>query len=73
MKSKLGTQVALSERQILLLEHLHNSGELTTTQANEIVPMVSPDTILRDLKDLMDKGIIKKHGVTKGVRYTLTA
>jgi DeoR/GlpR family transcriptional regulator of sugar metabolism len=34
--------------------------------------MVSTDTILRDIKELIDKSIIRKHGVTKGVSYTLT-
>jgi predicted HTH transcriptional regulator len=33
--------------------------------------MVSEDTILRDLTDLMDKGIIKKEGKTKAARYII--
>ncbi|HZZ98546.1 MAG TPA: Fic family protein [Candidatus Saccharimonadia bacterium] len=71
LKARLGTQVALSERQIMLLELLQQKGELTTSEANEALPMVSTDTILRDLKDLMHKGILRKHGVTKGVLYKL--
>lgn len=71
LRSKLGTQVALSERQIILLELLQKSGELTTVEANKALPLVSTDTILRDLKDLIVKGVIKKHGVTKGVTYRL--
>lgn len=71
LKNKLGTQVALSERQIILLELLHQQGQIATTEANEALPMVSTDTILRDLKDLIEKGIIKKQGVTKGVLYKL--
>lgn len=71
-KSKLGTQVALSERQIILLEILHDQGELTTIEANKALPLVSTDTILRDLKDLIAKGVIAKKGVTKGVTYRLS-
>ena len=71
LKSKLGAQVALSERQLILLEILHNQGELTTTDAAKALPMISTDTILRDLKDLIRKGIIHKFGVTKGVMYKL--
>ena len=71
LKSKLGKQVALSERQIILLEILQQKGELTSAEANEALPLISTDTILRDVKDLITKGIIRKHGVTKGVRYIL--
>jgi Fic family protein len=71
LKNKLGSQVALSERQIVLLEILQQQGQITTSEANEALPMISTDTILRDVKDLIDKGIIQKHGVTKGVVYKL--
>jgi predicted transcriptional regulator len=33
--------------------------------------MVSEDTVLRELKDLLTKGIIKKEGITKGARYVM--
>ena len=33
--------------------------------------MVSEDTVLRDLKDLMEKKIIKKRGKTKAARYEM--
>ncbi|MEK7458722.1 MAG: Fic family protein [Patescibacteria group bacterium] len=71
LKQKLGTQVALSERQIILLEILQRQNQITTAEANEALPMISTDTILRDVKDLIEKGIMKKEGVTKGVVYTL--
>jgi len=71
LKRELGAQVALSERQIILLELLQNQGEITSDDAQKILPQISVDTILRDIKDLISKGVIKKHGVTKGVRYTL--
>lgn len=71
MKKELGRQVALSERQIVILELLQDQGEIVSTDAQDLLPNVSVDTILRDLKDLIEKGVIKKHGVTKGVTYSL--
>ncbi len=71
LKRELGQQVALSERQIVLLELLQNQGSMTSDDAQKVLPNVSVDTILRDLKDLIAKGVVKKHGVTKGVSYSL--
>lgn len=71
LKSRLGQQIALSERQIILFELLQNQGEITSQDAAKVLPQISVDTILRDLKDMMQKGIIKKEGVTKGVTYSL--
>ncbi|MGD9129393.1 MAG: Fic family protein [Candidatus Woesebacteria bacterium] len=71
MKKELGKQVALSERQIILLELFQNQGEVTSEDAQKVLPNVSVDTILRDMKDLIKKGVIEKLGVTKGVRYQL--
>jgi Fic family protein len=71
LKKELGEQVALSERQILVLELLHNQGQITSQDAQKILPNVSVDTILRDMKDLIQKGVVSKKGVTKGVSYIL--
>ncbi len=71
IQRELGQQVALSERQIILLEVLQNQGQMTSDDAQKALPNVSVDTILRDLKDLIAKGVVQKHGVTKGVSYTL--
>lgn len=71
LKGKLGQQIALSERQIKLIESLNAQGKLTTPEANELLPQVSPDTILRDFKDLIDKGVVIKKGRTKGAYYVL--
>jgi len=72
LQQKLGQQVALSERQLIIMEYLQEQGKASSNDLNEILPMISTDTILRDLKDLIDKNLVKKHGVTKGVHYTLT-
>lgn len=71
-QKKLGHQVALSERQLIIMEYLQDQGKVTSNDLNRILPMISTDTILRDLKDLIDKNLVEKHGVTKGVHYTLS-
>lgn len=73
LKGELGgKQVALSERQIALLEALQaNRGRLTVKDAKKVLPMVSRDTIIRDFNDLIRKKVIKRRGVTKGSFYIL--
>ena len=71
LRSKLGQQVALSERQIKLIEALNQEGKLTTPEANQVLPDVSPDTVLRDFKDLIEKNVVVKRGRTKGAYYQL--
>jgi len=71
LKQQLGEQIALSERQIILLELLHEKGEITSQDAQSVLPTISVDTILRDVKDLLQKGVIEKKGITKGVTYSL--
>lgn len=66
-----GQQFALTERQIKLIEHIRNTGFLQNKGFFEVLPMVSEDTVLREVKDLMEKGIIKKEGSTKGARYVM--
>jgi Fic family protein len=72
MKVKFGQQVALSERQMRLIEYLSDQGSGSMQELKKVLPMVSEDTILRDLKDLLDKGIIKKEGSTKASRYVIS-
>lgn len=72
LKTKLGKQVALSERQIKILEMMSkNGGQAVSNELQDILPMVSLDTILRDVKDLIDKKLVKKRGKTKGAWYEL--
>lgn len=71
IKQEQGKQVSLSERQMKLMEYLHSHGEMTMVAAKGLLPMVSEDTILRDLRDLMDKGVVAKKGSTKAARYVL--
>lgn len=72
LKDKLGRQIALSERQIKLVEYLKINERLLMQEAKKLLPLISEDTILRDLKDLIKKGIVKKAGKTKAACYILT-
>ena len=72
IKKSLGGQpLALSERQIKIVEYIQENGFLQNKIFFELFPMISEDTVLRELKDLMKKGIVKKEGSTKGVRYII--
>lgn len=71
LKGKIGQQVALSERQMKLVEYLTENGSAGMQEIKGVLPMVSEDTILRDLTDLMSKGIVKKEGKTKAARYII--
>ena len=70
-KSLGGQQLSLTERQIKIIEFLQEQGFLQNKAFFELFPMVSEDTVLRELKDLLKKGIVKKEGSTKGARYVL--
>ena len=71
LKVRIGEQVALSQRQVKLIEYLSEHGTAIMTDLKDVLPMVSEDTVLRDLKDLLKKGIIDKEGSTKASRYVI--
>ncbi|KXK26752.1 MAG: Adenosine monophosphate-protein transferase SoFic [candidate division WS6 bacterium OLB20] len=67
---KLG-QVALNDRQMQIVQYLEENEEIRNQDFAVQFPDVSDDTILRDLKDLIDKKIVVKKGRTKAARYLL--
>ena len=72
LKQKLGgKQIHLTERQIKLVEYMQQFGGLRMPDAQQLLPMVSDDTIWRDLKKLVDTGAVEKRGSTKGAYYCL--
>ncbi len=71
LKVKMGEQVSLSERQVRLFEYISDQGSAGMPDLKKVLPMVSDDTILRDVRDLLEKGIIKKTGSTKASRYVI--
>ncbi len=71
LKLKIGKQVALTERQMRLVEYLSDQGSALMRDLKGVLPMVSEDTVLRELTDMLKKGIIKKEGSTKSAKYVL--
>jgi Fic family protein len=71
LKEKFGQQIFLTERQVKIVEYLQEVGYLQNQQFATLFPDISEDTVLRDLKGLMQKGLIKKVGSTKSARYVL--
>jgi Fic family protein len=73
MKEKFGgKQIFLTERQAKLIEYIQDIGYIQNQSFSSIFPDISEDSVLRDLKDLIEKGLIKKVGKTKAARYVLT-
>lgn len=71
IRVKRGQKVLLSERQIKIVEYLSENGRGRMGELKDLLPMVSDDTVLRELQSLTEQGIIKKHGRTKGAYYEL--
>jgi DeoR/GlpR family transcriptional regulator of sugar metabolism len=53
------------------MEYLNAHGEIGMGEARGVLPMVSEDTILRDMKDLMEKQVVIKRGSTKAAKYVV--
>lgn len=70
MKKQVG-QIAISERQEKIIEYLQNYARLINNDFERIFPDISEDTVLRELSDLIKKGVIVKRGKTKAARYEL--
>ncbi len=71
IKDKLGEQVALNERQMMIMEYLHRHKNMSNKDFRKIFPDFSDDTVLRELMFLRKKGLIKKTGGTKKAGYVL--
>lgn len=72
LKSNIGgKQIALSDRQIKLIEYLEKFHHITMKDAKDILPYVSEDTILRDFRSLLEFKLITRSGNTKGAKYSL--
>lgn len=72
LRQKLGGQpLLLTDRQLQIIEFIQKTGYLQNQAFGVLFPMVSEDTILNELKVLLQAGIIKKQGVTKGAKYVM--
>ncbi|MCH7541962.1 Fic family protein, partial [Patescibacteria group bacterium] len=70
LKGTMG-QIPLNERQLKLVEYMQKYGRVSNQEWRSLIPMVSDDTILRELKYLMKKGLVRKRGRTKSAYYVL--
>lgn len=71
LRERIGGPVMLSDRQIKIIEYIQKIGYYENRMFRTMFPMVSEDTILREMQDLIKKKIIKKQGKTKGVKYVM--
>ena len=71
IKDKLGEQLMLNERQMMIMEYIHRHKTLSNKDFRKIFPDHSDDTVLRELKFLRQKGLVKKAGGTKKAAYVL--
>jgi len=72
IKEKLGgRQVALNERQMKIMEYIESRGQATMKDLKPLLPMISEDTVLRELYALMKQRLVKKKGSRKAARYVI--
>ncbi len=72
IKEKLGgKQVALNERQMKIMEFIEARGQATMKELKPLLPMISEDTVLREMYNLMKQKLLKKKGSRKAARYVI--
>lgn len=72
LKEKFGgQQIYLTGRQVKIIEYIQEIGYLQNQIFPSLFPNISEDSVLRDLQDLIKKGLIKKVGSTKAARYVM--
>ena len=61
----------LNERQQQALAYVHAEGRITNSEYQQLAPDVSPETIRRDLADLVDKNVLLRIGEKRATYYIL--
>lgn len=69
--AKAAGKTKLTERQERLIEYMQDYGALQNKDFGLLFSDVSEDSILRDLKLLINEGLVTKSGSTKSSRYIL--
>lgn len=69
---KAAPNMRLTERQQRIVTYLQDYGMLQNKDFATVFPGISEDTVLRELKALVTKGVVTKRGSTKSSRYELT-
>lgn len=64
-------QLALNERQMKILEYIQSIGFISNQAYKDLFPMISEDTVLRDIQQLLKLRILKKEGSTKKAKYVI--
>jgi ATP-dependent DNA helicase RecG len=64
-------RMGLNERQIAALLFVMDQGRITNRDLQEQFPEVSPETIRRDLADLVERGMQLKIGDKRATYYIL--
>ncbi len=62
-------QVRLNPRQEKIILFVNDYGQIKNKDWQELFPDYSDDTILRDIRELVEKGVLVKRGKTKAARY----
>lgn len=70
LKDRVG-QIAVNDRQIKIVRFIQKHSGIQNKDWQDLFRDVSDDTILRDIRDLMEKDIIKKVGRTKAAKYIM--
>jgi Fic family protein len=68
----LGKRHILSERQTKAMQHILQYGELTIKEFAELCVDTPRRSLQRDLKNLVDKGLVRAEGATNQLIYKLT-
>ena len=63
--------VFLNERQEQALVYIQTHGRITNSDFQELIPDVSPETIRRDLADLVEKNLLIRIGAKRATYYIL--
>ena len=63
----------LTERMSKIVQYLTNYGTMINKDFAALFPSISEDSVLRDLKTLIDRGVVVKVGSTKSSKYKLKA
>lgn len=68
---KVAGMEPLNDRQERIIEYLNDYQTMQNREFLKLFPHISEDTILRDLKDLIKKGLVVKSGSTKSSMYKI--
>jgi len=63
--------IQLNKRQKKALEYVNEHKIITNRECRELFPEITSRTVLNDLNDLVDKGLLKKEGKIKNAYYTI--